>query len=86
MDSINIIGAYGFYRHALNDIQDRIDATEDDAVLGKLGEAGDALRAAFLEEVFPDLSEMEEGFRYPPVETSADLAGSKTTDRREACK
>lgn len=74
MDSINLIGAYGFYRHALNDIQDHIDATDDDAVLGKLSEAGDALRAAFLEEVFPDLCEMEEGYRYPPVETSTDLA------------
>lgn len=77
MDSINLIGVYGFYRHALNAIQDHIDATEDDAVLGKLGEAGDALRAAFLEEVFPDLSEIAEGYRYPTVETSADLAQEK---------
>jgi hypothetical protein len=78
MEELDLVATYGFYRTALNDIRARMEGTEDDTILGKLHEASESLRAAFLEEVFPDLCEMEEGYRFPPLATSADLAQEKT--------
>lgn len=79
MEKLDMVEIYGFYRNVLNAIQDRVEAIDDDAVLQKFDDVCNALRAAFLEEVFPCLLEMEDGWRYPAAEHSADLA-QKLTD------
>ena len=64
-DELDLVEIYGFYRHSLNEILARKEATAEDAILKSLEDAESALKEAFLEEVFP--TEMEESYRHPAI-------------------
>lgn len=83
-ESVNVVEIYEWYRNQLNNIRERIEQEGNDDILGKLGDAEDNLRAAFLEEMLPDMINMEEGWRYPPAILSADLAQKENGPNEES--